>query len=154
MKTIFIYCLFFLCALSAVSLVSAAEKAKLKVDPTFSELLQELSSLQDIASRRDLFQRQIPDLLNVVQEEITTVPLSTSELERYPTTQYKANAVLVGDGVPRALVRTPENKFLIVREKDKIGNKKGYVKKIDSEGILVMENRSEVLLAVAGDIKK
>jgi hypothetical protein len=80
-------------------------------------------------------------------------------------------AVLLGDNYPRALLRLPgeqggagvTKKVVIVKEGDKLGNRKGVISKIVLEGIMVQQavrgahgfvDKTEVLLRVGGKVEE
>jgi len=72
-------------------------------------------------------------------------------------------ATLLGDEYPRALLKLPaaeKGKVLIVKLKDKLGNKGGVISKILKDGIVVLQSnrsplgfveKSEIVLRVGTD---
>lgn len=132
--------LFFIC-LMMVGEVFAEDK-----DVTIEEFLQNLSTVPNVTTRKDPFIEAGPpfDIIQDDSEAFLSAPL----LERYPVIQYSIVATLLGDQYPRALVRLPDvekGKVLIVREKDKLGNKGGIIKKIVREGVVVLQNQRSSL---------
>jgi Tfp pilus assembly protein PilP len=112
------------------------------------EFLQKLSSIPDLNSRRDPF--IAADAPFVARRDVVESDVNSSApvLERYPLGKYEVVATLLGDQYPRALMRLPQeekNKVLIVREKDKIGNRGGVIRKILKDGIAVVQTQRSPL---------
>jgi Tfp pilus assembly protein PilP len=111
---------------------------------TIEEFLQKLSTVPDVVTRRDPFVKSPPPFTPIQQqasgdEIIPSAPV----LERYPLKDYAIVAVLLGDQYPRALIKLPskeQGKVLIVREKDKVGNKGGVITRITKEGLVVLQS--------------
>lgn len=164
--------------LAAQSAVAAPKKAKAKARPktatsaparedaageSVEEYLQKLSTIPDVVNRKDPFiQASAP--FAVPRELLSDgVDLSLPVLERYPITKYSIVATLLGDQYPRALLRLPneeKGKVLIVREKDKLGNKGGTITKILKDGVMVVQrvrsplgfiDRQETVIRVGGN---
>lgn len=146
----------------------AAEDPK---EISIEEFLQSLSTVQGVIHRRDPFARMGPpyeaslpknESGAVVAEDPFAPNLTAPVLERYAVADYEVVAVLLGDEYPRALVRVPAaegaKKVVIVKENDKIGNRKGVISKILQDGLVVVQaekfrgvvNKSETLLKVGG----
>jgi hypothetical protein len=109
---------------------------------TVEDYLQKLSTIPDVVNRKDPFiQAAAP--FTVPKDVLSEgVDMSTPVLERYPVTKYEIVATLLGDQYPRALLRLPKEekgKVLIVREKDKLGNKGGIITKILKDGVSVVQ---------------
>ena len=116
-----------------------AEETKMTVE----QYLQTLSTVPGVVSKRDPFEVPEPPFTPppavVAQSD---VDLSAPVLERYPTGEYTVLAVLIGDKYPRALIKLPsseQGKVVIVREQDKIGNKKGVIARISQDGVHVAQ---------------
>ncbi len=141
-------------------------------DVTIEEFLQSLSSVQGVVVRRDPFQEAPPPYsvpgpaVAAVEVEDNNGPVAGAPLlERYAVSEYEVVAVLLGDQYPRALLRLPKDngpggqKVVIVKEKDKLGNRQGAIVRITLEGIVVQQiqrlrhgfvDKAEVLLRVGG----
>jgi hypothetical protein len=115
--------------------------------------------------RRDPFVESSPPFdipLEVNGEYQSSIPV----MERFPLTDYEVVAVLLGDRYPRALVRLPEKekrKVVVVKVRDKLGNRKGEIIKITREGLVVQQairskfgftDKSNVILKVGGTAEK
>lgn len=143
----------------------AAEKREM----TIEEFLQSLSTVQGVVTRKDPFVEvgppfEIPKAEVAVDENgpVAGAPL----LERYSIAEYEVVAVLLGDQYPRALLRLPKDagggktaKVVIVREGDKLGNRKGVISRVTAEGLVIQQamrskhgfvDKTEVLLKVGG----
>lgn len=118
-----------------------AEEKEISIE----EFLQGLSSIPGVVYRKDPFVEAPPPFeIPKPDESSANAPV----LERYPAIAYTVVAVLVGEQYPRALIRLPAsegNKVMIVREKDKLGNKHGVITKIAKEGVTVSENQRSPL---------
>lgn len=131
---------------------------------TVEEFLQSLSTVPGVAERRDPFQQLPPPFASSSDMSAGPVSEDAPPLERHSLTDYEVVAVLIGDRYPRALVRLPKEgtgpqKVVILKEKDRIGNRKGLVARITKTGVFVREgqqqkpgsvDRTEVLLKVGG----
>jgi hypothetical protein len=134
---------------------------------TIEEFLQSLSTVKEVVQRRDPFAEMAPPFDNLTPQSNGDDPnapvMSAPILERYPITDYEVVAVLLGDQYPRALLRlpgdtgSPDRKVVIVKEADKLGNRKGVIAKITLEGLVVQQaqrsahgfvDKTEVLLKV------
>ena len=133
---------------------------------TIEAFLQSLSTVQGVVARKDPFVEvappfEIPAPETVAVDENGPV-MGAPILERYTLAEYEVVAVLLGDKYPRALLRLPgtnpkERRVVIVKEKDKLGNRKGVIHKIVAEGLIIQQaqrskhgfvDRTEVLLKV------
>lgn len=91
---------------------------------------------EDILRMRDPFKK--PE----IQASQNTTP--TSELERYSTESFKMIGVLTGPDRIRAMLLAPDGKTFIVSEKMKIGLKKGLIKKISVNKVVIREKTVNV----------
>jgi hypothetical protein len=152
-------------ALAATPSFAADKEKEGGKDVSVEEFLQNLSTIQGVMSRRDPFAEYpppfSPDQTPTTNDDAGAPNMSAPILERYPLADYEVVAVLLGDKYPRALVRLPAaggpRKVVIVKENDKIGNRKGVVTKIVAEGLIVQQvqrardgfvDKSEILLKV------
>jgi len=120
--------------------VIAKPQAPQEKEITIEEFLQQLSSVPFILSRRDPFSKVLPPF--EASRSDSLLAMSASVLERYPLGDYQLVAILIGDIYSRALVKIPESgKIMIVREKDKLGNRGGVIKKITKTALLIEENK-------------
>jgi Tfp pilus assembly protein PilP len=138
---------------------------------TIEDFLQQLSTVQGVVGRRDPFAELSPPFEMQSQGANGPDPdapvMSAPVLERYSVAEYEVVAVLLGDNYPRALIRLPaetgtsaaNRKVVIVKEGDKLGNRKGVISKIVLEGVIVQQavrgahgfvDKTEVLLKVGG----
>lgn len=128
-------------------LLSSVARAEEEKEITIEEFLQKLSTVPDVVTRRDPFVKAPPPF-NVVQVNADEIVPTAPVLERYPLRDYSIVAVLLGDQYPRALVKLPsreKGKVLIVREKDKLGNKGGVITRITKDGIVVLQSQRSPL---------
>ncbi|MBC7691104.1 MAG: pilus assembly protein PilP [Methylotenera sp.] len=68
-----------------------------------------------------------------------------SELEKFPTTDYKMVGVLTGPEKMRAMVKAPDGRTYFVYESMKMGIREGVIRKITTETILVREKIVNIL---------
>ncbi|MGZ3719969.1 MAG: hypothetical protein ACXWR1_16640, partial [Bdellovibrionota bacterium] len=165
MKPIFSLSLFFLCLSAPAARAEDAPAGGKEL--TIEEFLQSLSTVKEVVQRRDPFAEMMPPFEAPATQSAAEDPnapvMSAPILERYPITDYEVVAVLLGDQYPRALLRLPpetgstDRKVVIVKEEDKLGNRKGLIKKITLEGLVVQQaqrsahgfvDKTEVLLKV------
>lgn len=133
-----------LLTLLGLLLPAALPAADREENMTIEEYLQKLSTVPDVVNRKDPF---IPAAAPFeVPRELTPsndgINMSAPVMERYPLKSYEVVATLLGDQYPRALVRLPKeenNKVVIVREREKLGNKGGVIKRIIKEGVSVSQ---------------
>ena len=130
---------------------------------TIEEFLQKLSTVPDVVGRKDPFITAGPPFEIPKKEDENAISMSAPVLERYPILQYSIVATLLGDEYPRALLKLPaaeQGKVLIVKVKDKLGNKGGVISKILKDGVVVLQSsrsplgfveKSEVVLRVGTD---
>jgi hypothetical protein len=130
---------------------------------TIEEFLQKLSTVPDVVGRKDPFVTAGPPFEIPKKEDENAISMSAPVLERYPILQYAVVATLLGDEYPRALLKLPaaeKGKVLIVKVKDKLGNKGGVISKILKDGVVVLQSsrsplgfveKSEVVLRVGTD---
>jgi hypothetical protein len=167
MRAIFLIPLFFFSFLARAE----DEGASAQKEVTIEEFLQSLSTVQGVVMRKDPFQEVGPPFELPVASPTGEVDDSNQPvygapvLERWPITDYEVVAVLLGDQYPRALLRLPKEpgatvqKVVIVKENDKLGNRKGVIARITLEGVIVQQaqrskhgfvDKTEVLLKVGG----
>lgn len=158
-------------ALAATAIAPGARADDSGKEITIEEFLQQLSTVQGVVQRKDPFAEMAPPFEMPRAAEQSDDPnapvLGAPVLERFATSDYEVVAVLLGDKYPRALVRLPpespkdatNRKVVIVKEGDKLGNRKGVISKIVLEGVIVQQavrgphgfvDKSEVLLKVGG----
>lgn len=130
-------------------------------DISIEDFLQGLSTVPGVVLRKDPFV-EAPAPFEAPRAEGSNA--SAPVMERYPVTAYTVVAVLLGEQYPRALLRLPDvegAKVVIIKEREKLGNKGGTVTKITKEGLLVVQNqrsplgfidKTEIMLAI--DVKK
>jgi hypothetical protein len=114
---------------------------------TIEEFLQKLSTVPDVVSRKDPF-IQAPPPFEIPKSLDTGINMAAPVLERYPARDYGVVATLLGDQYPRALLRLPQaekGKVLIVKEKDRLGNRSGVITKITSDGVVVLQTQRSPL---------
>ncbi len=139
-----------------------AEKNEISIE----EFLQSLSTVPGLFTMKDPFAEAAPPF------QVPTADTNPNDngpvpgapvLERYAVSDYEVVAVLLGDKYPRALLRLPPEgqtrKVVIVREGDKLGNRKGVIAKVTPEGLLIQQtmrskhgfvDKTDVLLKVGG----
>jgi hypothetical protein len=141
---------------------------------TIEQFLQSLSTIQGVVARKDPFVEvappfEVPAPETAVGDDNGPV-MGAPVLERYQLAEYEVVAVLLGDKYPRALLRLPKDggggagkKVVIVKEGDKLGNRKGVIKQITSEGLIIQQaqrskhgfvDRTEVLLKVGATVEQ
>ena len=126
-------------------LLLAPALAATEKELSIEEFLQNLSTVQDVMTRKDPF-IQAPPPFEIPRPDAGN--LNAPVLERYPVGSYSVVAVLLGEQYPRALLRLPESeqsKVVIIKEKDKLGNKGGVVSKIIKEGLVITQNQRSPL---------
>jgi Tfp pilus assembly protein PilP len=109
---------------------------------TVEQYLDSLSSLPSASSHRDPFIKQPSPFEGMPRppSPLPDIPASQlTDLERHSLDKYTILAVMLGDIYSRALVKMPDTRVMIVRERDKIGNKHGIIVGIKSNGVLVRE---------------
>ena len=97
---------------------------------------QQATNYQPIVVERDPFKR--PIFVDVARRPRT-------ELEYFPTEQYKMVGVLTGPERLRAMVLGPNGKTYFVAENTKIGVRQGAVRRITAHSIVVREKVLNVL---------
>jgi hypothetical protein len=154
-----------------------SNRAAIAADPeaegkTIEEFLQSLSTVQGVVMRKDPFVEIGPPFeapkAEMIVDENAPNP-GAPVMERYSITEYEVVAVLLGDKYPRALLRLPKEggrstaKVVIVKENDKLGNRRGVIKAITAEGLMVQQamrskhgfvDKTEVLLKVGGSAQQ
>lgn len=93
--------------------------------------------LEEALSLRDPFQRPLG------AEPETEVILS--ELERYPLDQFKLVGVITGASRLRAILQDPSGHTHFVAERMRVGNRRGVIRKIRSDAVVVREKTVNIL---------
>jgi Tfp pilus assembly protein PilP len=114
---------------------------------SFDERLQELSTIPSVLTHRDPFVKASSPFMPPpsVSQPVVAAPADDAidpndpDLLRYPASQYKIMAILLGDVYPRALIKTPDNKVFVVRENDRLGKRRGYIRRVQEGAIIVVE---------------
>jgi len=130
-----------------IFLLAAAAWGEEKKELTIEEFLQSLSTVPELMTRKDPFVQGPPPFQAPPADSGGYNP-NLPVLERYPIEDYTVLAVLLGERYPRALVKLPDHansKVVIVKEKDRIGNKGGIINTISKEGLKVMQNQRSPL---------
>jgi hypothetical protein len=94
-------------------------------------------ALEEALSLRDPFKR--PEGFRV------NTAVAVSELERFPTEQYKLVGVITGASRLRAILQDPEGKTHFVAERMRIGTRRGVIRQIRSDAVVVREKMVNVL---------
>lgn len=68
-----------------------------------------------------------------------------SELERYATGELKLVGIMTGPTRMRAMVQAPDGRTYFLAERMRVGTRKGVVRKITSESVLINEKIVNVL---------
>jgi Tfp pilus assembly protein PilP len=89
------------------------------------------------AGRRDPFRSYLLDAMARRQAERSQRQLE--ETESYELSQYHLTAVLTGTSQPKAMIEDPTGKAFVVRIGSRVGRAGGRVSRIDSTGIVVLE---------------
>ena len=105
---------------------------------TVEEYIQKLTSIPSVFERRDPFVKSGPPFTAPRREDEES-PIASTELERHAVLEYKIIAVMLGDLYNRALILSPEKRTFIIREKDRLGNRRGIIKSISINSIQVVE---------------
>lgn len=114
-----------LVALSFVPALAAAEKQINNAEFTYSPI-----------GKRDPFE----SLLNRERESREKVPeQQLTPIQKFALGQFKLQAVLIGKGAPKAMLRAPDGKTYIVTPGTKIGKRSGVITDITGSGIHVEE---------------
>lgn len=111
---------------SAVPAAASSPDAAEKTGPTPEELLK----------LRDPFKRPAISAALSVQK---------SELERFPVEQFKMVGITTGPDKLRAMIVDPNGKTYFVSERERIGVRSGFIRRISVEGIIVREKITNVL---------
>ena len=122
---------------------AAAAAAARGQEMSVEEFLQGLSTVPDVFTRKDPFVAAAAPFEAPKTGQDEAISASAPVLERYPVAQYTVVATLLGDQYPRALMKLPsqeKGKVLIVKLKDKLGNRGGVISKITKEGVVVVQS--------------
>src|SRR6185437_4311903 len=90
---------------------------------------------KDLLTQRDPFKMPVLPQASIPQ----------SELELFPTTQYKLVGVIHGENQLRAMISAPNGKTYFVKKGVLLGNKKGVIRKITESAVVVREKITNVL---------
>lgn len=90
----------------------------------------------------DVLQIRDPFRMPIISKEMAQ---PKSELELYPVHSFKMTGIVTGPKKLRAMLTGPDGKIHFVSESDKIGIKKGFVRKISAEYVEVLEKVVNVL---------
>lgn len=96
------------------------------------------ASLEELLTLRDPFRRMIN-----VESDVNVKLLS--ELEQYPVEEFKLVGVMTGPRKTRAMLRAPSGSTHFVSLNQKIGTRKGRVKRITPDYIEVTERSVNIL---------
>ncbi len=108
------------------------------VEPPADQAGEDLSSaIEEALSLRDPFKR--PESAGGI------VAAAVSELERYPVEQYKLVGVITGADRLRAIIQDPSGKTHFVSERMKIGTRRGVIREIRADSVIVREKMVNVL---------
>jgi Tfp pilus assembly protein PilP len=97
-------------------------------------------TLENSLTLRDPFRQPQMKLANEVNEG-GRVP----ELERFQIEQFKLMGIITGPKKNRAMVSSPEGKIFIVSEEMRIGSRRGTVKQIRPNAVIVEEKVVNIL---------
>ncbi len=163
----------FFCAELAMAEDVPPDTASTGQEVTIEAFLQSLSTVPGVVGRKDPFVELGPPF-GLPAPEMASGPdenapiMGAPILERYQLAEYEVVAVLLGDKYPRALLRLPKEgigtkKVVIVKEGDKLGNRKGVINRITNEGLIIQQaqrskhgfvDRTEVLLRVGASAEQ
>lgn len=96
-----------------------------------TKMLEEALTLRDPFKRPDSAQSGAETLL--------------SDLERYPTEQFKLVGIITGPSRLRAIIQDPTGKTHFVAERMRIGTRRGIIRKIRTDAVIVREKMVNVL---------
>jgi len=71
--------------------------------------------------------------------------VAVSDLEKYPSEEYKLIGVITGPSRLRAIVQDPEGKTFFVTERTRFGNRRGVIRTIRSDSLVVQEKTVNAL---------
>lgn len=126
--------------------VAKAEEKEISIE----DFLQNLSSVPGVVLRRDPF----VELKNPYKNsDFSEAMMSAPIMERYPLDSYRVIATLIGDKYPRALIKVTggtvdkadQNRVLIMRERDKLGNRGGIINQITRDGVMILQSKKSNL---------
>jgi hypothetical protein len=96
-----------------------------------TQVIEEALALRDPFKRPEGFQ--------------VNAAVTISELERFPTEQYKLVGVITGASRLRAILQDPEGKTHFVAERMRIGTRRGVIRQIRTDAVVVRERMVNVL---------
>lgn len=122
------------------STTTVAKKTRPPVKKAVVEHMEEVADdaplrfVYSPTGRRDPFE---PLVKKGAKTRTSNVPLTP--LQRFDLGQYRLQAVLIGKGVPRAMVSAPDGKTYILSPGIKIGKREGVVTAITRESVQIEE---------------
>lgn len=87
--------------------------------------------------RRDPFKPLIQDKTNITKAKKGRSEKFKGPLEKFELSQYRLIAIIIVNGVPRAMVKAPDGKSYTVNIGDYIGMNDGSVKKIEMKVVVI-----------------
>ena len=114
----------------------APKQAKVEIE----EEVEEDPFIYRSFGQRDPFE----SLLKVEQDTLDSDTPKTP-LEKFDLGQFRIQAILIGKGVPRAMVSAPDGKNYILRPGLKIGKNSGVIKDIIKSAIVIEETTTDLL---------
>lgn len=122
----------------------AAEPAKPAVPVvTVDRIIPETTVTEPAISKDDAMKMRDPYRMPVLKSQGDGVKIA--ELERFPIDQFKLVGIIAGTKRNKAMLVGPDNRMHIVGELTRIGTRKGVVKKIKKDQVLVHEKIVNVL---------
>ncbi len=117
----------------------------------------EASYTYDPEGKRDPFRPLVEEKEEIAEPDIDRPEKLKGPLEKYELSQFRLMAIVVVNGVPNAMVSTPDGRSYRVKEGDYIGIKSGQVLKIetravdaDENGLLVEKNPDRIVVEETG----
>lgn len=120
---------FFLLCCCDLSLFAAPSPSVNEDNTPIAPVMQ----LQDFLNLRDPFRKFKPKKSPLADE------WALPELERFASDSYRLIGVITGTKKNKALITGPSGKMHIVTENTRIGQRKGYIKRINPSNIVIEE---------------
>ena len=133
---------FFSLALTLVSVFALAEQAPPQQESVANDLTVETKKEvqkiipEELLKLRDPFKRP---------QKMIAHAQPKSELEMYSVADFKLLGVVTGPEKIKAMILAPNGKTYFVAENQKLGDKKGIIKKITSDKVQVVEKAANLL---------
>jgi Tfp pilus assembly protein PilP len=127
-----IICVLYIFVVAAV----AAPQQEANKPENKQEIRQDAIIPEDLLKMRDPFRK--PDV-------IAKAAKPKNDLEQYPVHEFKLAGVVTGPGKMKAMLLAPNGKTYFVSENEKLGDKRGVIKKITPEMIQVQERLINLL---------